>query len=1172
MAIQLTNTASTQISKKRIRRKSIIKINGVDRSAYLKGCNISYSRDFGSASASFTLSNAGGIFGEGGLYRIKVGDLVEFFEQFETDTTVFKKFYGLVEQRGIRKAADQREITVTCLDYISILQKLDIDIDIEGTKVEITEERLTPVFLPSPNDSLAQIFNFANNQIALNPPPLITIRPQATTTFVGESPQYDGFNVKYAEGQLLLGTPLNALDNYDVYSTSYFFYTQGVYAEDIIEAIIKAEDGYGGYLFGEASSQAVIDNHLTSDFSTVEGRTTDYLSPNYIDVEATIKTNLTSAVTEGATSISVADTSGFPTSGTGSINGDTFTWTGKTATTFTGIPSSGSNSLKAKPSGSYVQYVHTYDAGQIWYLTYSNLVDNLTTSNVHGIGSSTVQYVDKRYGRIFLDNAISTASNVTHTANYNFKTLQASGIALNRMRFNPRDTENRFEALNTVRKYLPPNYVIRTEGDDCIWASLLTQKVTPDYTLNLIQQLDYLEDEDLYTRVIMYGKNSNPENVMLREGVQFVSTGQNFKATATQSELQYETEDGNYLVYKTTITDAGRIDLSVFKPVVYINNVPVNDKPQIISLMPVVITVTQRTETSVQQKTSGDPDISIRQYFYYKVRFAHTSIDPSQPIYLYDAVGVTMATIAPYTSSMDYGSGVYNVPGDSQNGTYEQVSTASYTVFYSTSGIDIDIDTVRFRISKQLIPSKDFAIVAATFQYWTAVTPFSDVGSIIDGRFDTQVQTEFYAEPPNGLPYAILDLGQITNIQAVDFVAGFYKPDDIRKFDIDFRFSLQYSLDNIDYYSISPEAENMQLAGGEHKSLEEKDLGPGFQTRYFKLSIEDVKKIQFNKLGTATTDPNVGIWPIAFTEISAYDNIILKAEAKLIPTTQLTADVDVTSLASSGLYQTTLSVSDTTGFEDPASGETATAYIGTDSFTYTGLTATSFVGVEGLSEDHSTGDYVTQELESDTDVPDTDFVLPQLGDRLYKKILIDNENLYTQSQLNNLAKAYLVEFVKDHSKATVDVLYCPYLKVGQTVALTDTYNDKDAVNYFIESVEDRDGFYTLTLARYPDFSFQGSSTVITTNTTISVFETISANDPSGGLNLSNNIINLNVNDSNSLTENIILISSININLFDSITVTDVPTVTNPTLNPRFGTNSTVRETPSITESITVTIS
>lgn len=462
----------------------------------------------------------------------------------------------------------------------------------------------------------------------------------------------------------------------------------------------------------------------------------------------------------------------------------------------------------------------------------------------------------------------------------------------------------------------------------------------------------------------------------------------------------------------------------------------------------------------------GGTTVTSHTYYYYKIKFPHHSIDPNQSILFYDAFGVLVYTLPPNYQHMNYGEGVLSVPGTEQNTLIESVSTATYYVFYSADDLVIDYDNAEFKIAKKLVSNPAESTIKATFEYITVFTPFRDVASVIDGRWDTQVQTEFYAQPPAGYNYAILDLGAAYNIQALDIVAGFYKPDEYRKFDIEGCFSIQYSLNGTDFYEIGDETHNFKLTGGGHKSFEENDLGTEFSARYLKLIIEDVKKLEYGVKKDA--DGNIiqsGVWVVAFTEIAAYNDVVIKSESYLIPTTYLSGGIDLTGIVS-GAFPTTINVDSTEGFDS-----SGTAYIdngdGTfDSFTYTGITATSFTGVAGLSESHYNDDMVVQEVEGDTTLYDYDGLLPSLGDRLYKKMDIDESYLYTQEQLDYVTKRYLKEFYKNHSKIAVDVLYAPHLQVGQTIKVVDTYNSINA-NYFIESIKDNNGFYSLTLAKYP---------------------------------------------------------------------------------------------------------
>ena len=1052
MAKALSQTITDQLNNKYVKIKFIFKLNSVDLSSYLISWSISYSKEFGAASAEFVLNNNDTRFSSGGSNEIKVGDIVEFIEQYEGDSTQWKRFYGIVNQRSLAKTATDRTITLTCLDYISTLKFLDIDLEVEADKIEITNETLTPNYLPEPNENLAQVFDFANDNIADNPNPIIMIRDLVHST---DELQMDGFQIRYAEGQLVLGSPINARYNYSIIARSYHIYPVGLYVEDILEEILKRSDGYGKYLFNESSAEDFVNNHLITDFQTEEGTTIDYLTPNLTSTTITIKHRVTTAISEGDTTITLESVEGLPESGQAEINGDVFTWSSiGSGNTLQGIPPSGTYSLKSHPANSYVKYETTYSAGSVWYLSYNNIQTNLTSSDFDLPSGVTIKYIDKRFGRIILDSAISTSSIVKCITNYQFKTLQASGVELNKISFKSREVENRFEAINMLRQYVAPNYIIFTQGNDKIWASYLSQKTNADYDLKLITNLNYLEDTDLYTRVLMWAKNKNPTNIMFNDNIDFVTTGESYKALASNVELAFDSEEDNYYVYKTTISDAGYIDIENIKPILYINGIPIDDKLHQMIMQPVVIDLKTRTEVKTGcHGVSSENYTKIHSYYYYTVRLPHSNIEPNQPIYFYDATGLLLFTVGPNDLNFDYGRGLWHIPGDEQNSKVESISTATYYVFYSTHQLEIDYDNVKFKISKDLIPNKDESVVTATFEYWTTMFPVNDIAAVTDGRWDTQSQVEFFAEPPSGYNLAIIDLGAIYTIQAIDIVAGFYKPDDIRKFDIDFRFSLHYSVDGTNYYLISDKTHNVRLTGGESVSFEEEDLGVNFQARYLKVVLENVKKIEYGN----------GVWVVAFSEISAYTDIILKSEAKLIPTTKLTQDVNP--------GDTVIYVESTKGFTDPESGQTATAYLDKDankSFTYTGLTSNSFVGCtvdSGISA--LEGQYVVQEIESDTTLYDNDGLLQKLGDRVYKDVRINDTYLFTQSQLDTVSKAFLKEFYKQHTKLQVDIIYQPHLKVGQTVNLTDVYNNITNQKYFIEAISENKGMLSITLGRYP---------------------------------------------------------------------------------------------------------
>jgi hypothetical protein len=1430
MARTLSGTVSNQITNRDIKPKFDFYIGGSHYNPYLLNWEISFDVQFGAASAIFTLDNNDSRFSDGGDDEIEVGDVVEFIEMFEGDDTRFKKFYGVVDKRSITKRNSVRTITLNCLDYISVLRNMDIDYKTEGTRRDVVDEVLSPTYLASPNHDLAQVFDFANTNIATTPIPLIRFRDKSYTNFVDS--QYDGFEIYYDTGQMKLGTPLNVRENYDVLATycysedteiltekgwtllknivenkekikvatlntekniveyqypdkyykfninekilhqkgkrvdfqvtsehniwcrthnkkyrgnrnfefykanklprdveykkdfpfkgekiEYFtipelktfyidrwgnkreklykakkvkmndwleflgwyisegslrsksevcisqyekvnkykvnliknclkrlgwkynyykntfilwfpqlanylrilgdsynkyipreffnldinqlqklldslmlgdghnnrystvskqladdvqelilkcgnsanvikncqniysvhidkrsfsrpnktkdnrewidyngnvyclqvpnhllyvrrngkglwsgnsYYTKGKYVEDVIEGILTQTDGYDGFLFGESSAADVISKHLKSTYQgECGGGTQDDLIAVTTDTTFIIETTLSQAVSAGGSSVTLTDASGFPDNGSATVNGDTFTWTGKSGNTLTGIPGSGSNRINTHASGDYVQYSQEYTAGQVWLTKFDNIQTTLTSGDFDLPSNSTFRYFDHRYGRLFLNSAISTDETVTCTNNYTFKTLQATGIEINSIYFRSREVANRLEAVNKIRRYVAPNYVFRTQGDDKIWASYLNQKTTADFTLNLMTGANYLEDEDLYTRVKLWAKNSEPTNLVFGDDVDYESDEEDsYTGTASGEELSYfgleksgvlsswannllnkaETlgqtynqelinfvynkyikkdysgqKDGNKHIFGTVISNnRGKIILGDTTPVAYINGVPINNQVVQQTSVPIKVKITRKVKTSGGGKSKS---VSTKTYYKYRVYFPHTSIVPSKPVYIYDNTGKLVYTLAANSPDMDYANGVWKVPGKHRKGKVEVASTATYHVMYATNKLKIVYNDVIFKIHKSILPKPTQVTITADFEYWAIALAIEDIDLLVDGRRDTQFQMEFFAEPPQGFHLATIDLGATKDIQAIDLIGGFFEPDDVRRFDVGFRMSITSSTDNSTFSAISDKTDNFSVRSGEAISFEEEDLGVGFTARYLKFNLQDVDKVDFDK----------GRYVVALTELSIYGDIVLESEATLIPETALTAAVTDAS--------TTISVTSTGGFTQPDSGETSTAYIGKDStksFTYTGMTATTFTGCTvAAGKSGAIGDAVTQSISGDTTVYDADGLKGQLGDRIFKKNLISDRSLYKQANLDDLAKDYLEEFYKNHTKINVDILYAPYLQVGHTISLTDSYNNLTAVRYFIEKISDRGGYYSITLAKYP---------------------------------------------------------------------------------------------------------
>lgn len=1053
MAKALSTNAQNLINRRYIVRSHTITINDVVQTNIISYTQ-DFSYEFGIATLRVEINNDSGVYSPGCSSEIRLGSTVVLKERYyATGGDEFINFTGYVRQREIIRRSNSNIITLTCLDYLCRLQETDIQTRIEADKIQVTNETLTPTYLPSPNESLASVFNFAHEALASDPPIGIVIKDTNTSLEYNQT-DGDGYEINYETGQLVLGSALNVLYNYSLICKSYYFYPIGKYAEDILETIITTADDYGKYLFDETSAANVITNHLTETLLNINGVSSEDLVPNYSSETKSIRTTLTVVCVANNTSITVNDTTGFPTSGTAEVNGDYFTWTGKTSTTLTGIPSSGEYALKNHPIGANVIYEISYAAGRIWYHEYSNHVTTLTSSDYTILPSvgATIDYIDKRGGYIILSQAISTTSTVTCNINYSFKTLQATNIEINKIDFSYQKTATRFDAIKSIREYLAPNYLIRTIGSNKIWGQYVRQKTTQDYEIDLKENLSYAEDTDVYTHTKFFGKSQNPANVCLEEGVTLLATGESYSAQASDHELTYEEDEGNYRVYSVGLTSAGWISTENIVPVVRINGIPIDDKMHEVLMQQVQILVTTETETK-----TGCHGVSTEQYskqhtyFYYKVYLPSTNILRTEPIYFYNSTGVLLYTIGPDESRFNYEEGIWSPDGNEQNSTLEQISTASFWLHYSTEKLVIDFSNVLFKISKDLIPNVSVAEVKADFEYYTVVTAIDSAGNLFDGRWDTQTQTIFYAKPPSGYVYAILDLGQSQPIQAIDIVHGFFKPDEKRKFDLNNKYTIQYSSDNITYYNLCKESINFNLAGGESRSFEHDKLGDTFEARYFRLLINDMNRIDYGD----------GVYVTSFVEFAAYKDVILTGEAFLTPTTTLTSAHTGSLLSGSGAT-VNLSVNSTSYFD-----EFGTAYLDEVAFTYGNITTTSFLHCSGsgVYAAQSIGTYVTQDLESDTILYDNDNILPYLGDKLYKDTKL-NEYLDTQEKVDKRALDYLIEFDKNHTRCTVSSIYAPHVRVAQTLLLNDTKNSISR-RYFVESLNANSERITLTLAYYP---------------------------------------------------------------------------------------------------------
>ncbi len=576
--IKLSQAGENQLSAKTVKPKYRIH---VDSTLVPKAKVISYTysanMQYGASSLSFeVLNNAGEYSPDNPASPFQFGTKVELWEGLDTGDAAdeFKKFTGIIRQVEAKKSV-RNSIIITALDYISRLEDLDLEYTFEASTAEAVNITLVPVEgVVDPSATyICDTFNSTNPYWAENPPPVIKLVEIADQI---EEVLFDGFEIHKTSGQVILGTPTNK-NNIEVHA-SYTYYTNWLYVEDAIRTIITLNDGYGNPPFTNAD--------MTQTFQAVEGAVPDTLT-TYTNAAGTpINGDTTDNITYlakdllvGDTTIDVLSASTLPNAaGYILIEDEYISYTGKSGNTLTGCTRGVWSTTAAK------HYIATpirqaWEAKRLWYLKYSNVIDNLTAPDFTGLEGKFSSF-DKRYGRVILTSAL-TGSTITCSANYQFYTIQATGILFVYTKFTEKEIKNRVEAIQAFRKILPPNYVLRTMGDGKIWGQFLSQKLSADYTLKLATSLSYAQDADIYTRVVIFGKNQAPVSINGQAAV----TGFSYSAQTSGTALTLLADTDPKWHRLATVSDYS-IQLNP-APILYMNGIRLDNTAQLMQQSPI---------------------------------------------------------------------------------------------------------------------------------------------------------------------------------------------------------------------------------------------------------------------------------------------------------------------------------------------------------------------------------------------------------------------------------------------------------------------------------------------------------------------------------------------------------------------------------------------------------
>ena len=230
-------------------------------------------------------------------------------------------------------------------------------------------------------EGLAQIFDSEHDNWAQFPIPGIRVKNNADRVrnyneFLAREEiltEWNGFNINYEHGQVILGLPIDAA-NYRV-EADYSYYDTGLYAEDVLEDIITKVDGYGNVMFTVA-------DHMTSKFSDNSRDSYDAMTPNYApDTDPDLATTILQDIDADDTLIILRDPTGFRSPIPGDtaylqIDQELMGYEGRDRNLVSGV-SRGALGTPAQTHSRNARTYQAFPAGQLWFTKFNNLTGNV---------------------------------------------------------------------------------------------------------------------------------------------------------------------------------------------------------------------------------------------------------------------------------------------------------------------------------------------------------------------------------------------------------------------------------------------------------------------------------------------------------------------------------------------------------------------------------------------------------------------------------------------------------------------------------------------------------------------------------------------------------------------------------------------------------------------------
>ena len=738
--------------------------------------------------------------------------------------------------------------------------------------------------------------------------------------------------------------------------------------------------------------------------------------------------------------------------------------------------------------GSGVQDSLQNTATNTWHTTYDNIQTTMDFLDFSIVGGGSYVAFTKKTGELI---TTGTVTSVTCTTNYQFKTLQSSGITVPYFKVSDQTTGTRFDAISELLKTVAPNYRVWVAGNGKLWARYLSQKLIADDTAGVaysnLEQVSFYPDDTIYTRVKLMAKNLTPSNALVDATLVQEALGIGY---ATDDVCTYLGTANGYRSFSFVAVVGSRqrsipgVIMSTPYPVVLVNGNPMrisgglktfyDNSPSNLFLFE----ISEYTGTDPARKQiirlpdvnlsnpvkfydMYDVDITDRYFFIPDFNLGELYFYSYYPL-LTDIVKITAygaESNTDYSTDyiVDFNEYMVKVREDAVK-TTDKV-TISYWYFYGSCGTYV--------ISTRKEDMLDVSSISTAEWAWTNDPFFASPGSSFGGAY--------------GAVLFVSSWNELKEIQGIRITAGAFHParysftlETSGAFLCNFNLTVKYSAACI----FTANLVTSNYASGFMPVTETtiytyncKNISSLSSSGYIWIDSEKISYSSFYE-GTG----NIVTFYGCVRGQSGGSSAVIHFEASTSSVPTIRSEATFSEICEA-LTNVAFTSGDTIDFDKAAFGEDFFAGAimcileSTESIVFNSVT----VWPASIAEFRVESDRYITAVASLVDVgtPETDVTVHDhlglrtlLGERLCKLPMEDNKLLYKEDYLRALAKNYLKEFTKNHTRVGINEMCNPSWVIGMTLRIVDSQNAIDR-RYFAEKIKSSNGRLSLELSYFP---------------------------------------------------------------------------------------------------------